>query len=75
MSDLSRVVEAAKRLERAVLRLEAAIERGGGPRDRPGFQRALADARAQYASLTQVTETVAIRLDQAIHRIDRVLEG
>ena len=38
-------------------------------------ERALADAKAQYASLSQVTQTVASRLDQAIHRLDRVLEG
>jgi hypothetical protein len=75
MSDLSRVVEAAKRLERAVLRLEAAIEEGSGAKDRRGLERALADAKAQYASLSQVTQTVASRLDQAIHRLDRVLEG
>ena len=75
MSDLSRVVEAATRLERAVLRLEAAMEHGGGPTDRAGLERALADAKAQYASLSQVTQTVAGRLDQAIGRLDRVLEG
>jgi hypothetical protein len=74
MSDLSRVVEAAKRLERAVLRLEAAIEQTGAGKDRAGLQRALADAKAQYSSLSQVTQTVASRLDQAIGRLDRVLE-
>ena len=76
MSDLSRVVEAAKRLERAVLRLEAAMEHAGGAGgDRGGLERALADAKAQYATLSRVTETVASRLDQAIGRLDRVLEG
>lgn len=75
MSDLSRVVEAAKRLERAVLRLEGALEQAPGGTDRTGLQRALADAKAQYASLSQVTQTVASRLDQAIGRLDRVLEG
>ena len=76
MSDLSRVVEAAKRLERAVLRLEAAIEQAGpAAAGRPGLERALADAKAQYASLSQVTQTVASRLDRAIGRLDRVLEG
>jgi len=74
MSDLSRVVEAAKRLERAVLRLEAAMDQGGGPPDNAGLERALADAQAQYATLSQVTQTVASRLDQAIGRLDRVLE-
>jgi hypothetical protein len=75
MSDLSRVVEAAKRLERAVLRLEATITRPARPGDRAGLERALADARAQYASLSLATETVASRLDRAIHRLDRALEG
>ena len=75
MSDLSRVVEAAKRLERAVLHLEAAMDHGGTPGDGAGLAKALADAKAQYASLSRVTETVASRLDQAIGRIDRVLEG
>lgn len=75
MSDLSRVIEAAKRLERAVLRLEAAMEHPVAPADRAGLARALADAKSQYASLSQVTETVASRLDRAIGRIDRVLEG
>ena len=74
MSDLSRVVEAAKRLERAVLRLEAAMDQGGGPPDHAGLERALVDAKAQYATLSQVTQTVASRLDQAIGRLDRVLE-
>jgi hypothetical protein len=75
MSDLSRIIEAAKRLERAVLRVEAAMEHAGGTADRAGIERALADAKARYASLSRVTETVASRLDQAIGRLDRVLEG
>ena len=74
MSELSRVIEAAKRLERAVLRLEAAMEHAR-PKDRAGLDLALAEARAQYASLSQVTETVASRLDRAIGRLDRALEG
>jgi hypothetical protein len=75
MSDLSRVIDAAKRLERAVLRLEAAMEHAVGAPDRAGLEKALADAKAQYASLSRVTETVASRLDQAIGRLDRALEG
>ena len=74
MSDLSRVIEAAKRLERAVLRLEGAMEHAGGSADGASLARALADAKAQYASLSRVTETVASRLDQAIGRLDRALE-
>jgi|GEM_PF-2612920 exonuclease VII small subunit len=75
MGDLSRVVEAAKRLERAVLRLEAAMEQAGAPHDRAELERALADAKSQYAALSRVTESVATRLDQAIGRLDRALEG
>jgi len=75
MSELSRVVEAAKRLERAVLRLEAAMQHAGAPADRGGLPRALADAKAQYARLSRVTDAVAGRLDLAIGRIDRALEG
>jgi hypothetical protein len=75
MSDLRGVVEAAKRLERAVLRLEAAMEHAGGAVDRASLEQALAAAKVQYASLSRVTETVASRLDQAIGRLDRVLEG
>jgi hypothetical protein len=36
---------------------------------------ALATARADYAALQQTTESVAARLDAAILRIDRALEG
>jgi len=73
MTGLTKVVEAADRLEQAVLRLEAALERrgGGGNRD---AERALAEARAQCAALARTTQTVALRLDRAINRLDRVLE-
>ena len=74
MSDLSRVIDAAKRLERSVLRLEAAMVHASGAVDSASLAKALADAKAQYASLSRVTETVASRLDQAIGRLDRALE-
>jgi hypothetical protein len=65
--------EAVKRLERAVLRLEKASngidERG------VAHNGALAAAKADYAALQQTTESVAARLDAAILRIDRALEG
>ena len=51
------------------------MEHKSAPKDRAGLERALADAKAQYVSLSRVTETVASRLDQAIGRLDRVLEG
>jgi hypothetical protein len=65
--------DAVKRLERAVLRLEQASERS----DERGMTHngALAAAKADYAALQQTTESVAARLDAAILRIDRALEG
>ena len=78
MTGMTKVVEAADRLEQSVLRLEAAMERqGGGSRGGGGNRdadRALADAKAQCASLARTTQTVASRLDRAINRLDRVLE-
>jgi len=75
MTDMTRVVEAARRLERAVLRLEAALERSGADADRSEIEGALAAAKARYVLLSQVTQTVAMRLDHAIGRLDRMLEG
>ena len=75
MTDMTKVVDAARRLERAVLRLEAALERSGTDADRSEIEGALAAARARYVLLSQVTQTVALRLDQAIGRLDRMLEG
>ena len=75
MTGMTKVVEAADRLEQAVLRLEAAMERqGGGSGGDRDAERALADVRAQCASLARTTQTVASRLDRAIGRLDRALE-
>ena len=75
MSKLTKIAEAADRLERAVLRLEAAAEQGEpSVGDRPGLESELANAKARCAALTRLTQTVASRLDGAILRIDRVLE-
>ena len=73
MTGMNKVVEAAKRLERAVIRLETAMEHAeeGAPREQASA--ALAAAKAQYAALSKVTQLVASRLDQAIGRLDRVL--
>ena len=43
--------------------------------DRVAARLSAPDAKAHYAALSQVTQTVASRLDQAIGRLDRVLEG
>ena len=77
MSKLTKIAEAADRLERAVLRLEAAMELDqaepiGG--NRHHLQAELANAKAQYAVLARLTQTVASRLDGTILRLDRVLE-
>ena len=73
MTGMNKVVEAAKRLERAVIRLEAAMEHADGGAGRDEAAAALAQAKAQYAALSKVTQVVAGRLDQAIGRLDRVL--
>jgi len=73
MTGMNKVVEAAKRLERAVIRLEAAMERAEDGPERTAAASALAEARAQYAALSKVTQLVASRLDQAIVRLDRTL--
>jgi hypothetical protein len=74
MSKLTKMAEAADRLERAVLRLEAAMEQADPDNGRHDVQAALASAKAQYAALTRTTQTVASRLDGAILRLDRMLE-
>jgi hypothetical protein len=61
-------------LERAILRLEAAVDQTELPMVRPDLQAALSSAKSQYAMLARTTQTVASRLDGAILRLDRVLE-
>ena len=73
MTGITKVVEAARRLERAVIRLEAAMEHVEDGPERDQASAALAQARAQYAALSRVTQHVAGRLDQAIVRLDRAL--
>jgi exonuclease VII small subunit len=65
--------EAMKRLERAVLRLEKASEQMG--ERGMAHNGALAAAKADYAALQQTTDSVAARLEAAILRLDRALEG
>jgi hypothetical protein len=56
-----------------VTRLEKAAARlADGGKTRNG---ALAAMKADYAALMATTETVAARLDAAIGRLDRALEG
>ena len=62
--DMTELEEAAQRLEQAVARLEAASRRVG---DRKPAK--------PNASPGEMTATVAARLDDAILRIDRLLES
>ncbi|HZB93876.1 MAG TPA: hypothetical protein VE397_20680 [Stellaceae bacterium] len=65
--------EALKHLERAIERLERASDRIG---EQGGAQNgASSEIEADYAALMETTDTVAARLDAAILRIDRALEG
>ena len=70
---MAKLDEAVKRLDRAVARLEKASD-GAGSGD-AAHDEALALAKADYAALLETTESVAARLDAAIARLDRALEG
>lgn len=70
---MSRLEEAVRRLERAIARLELAASRSAdGTMAGNG---AVAAATADYRALLETTERVASRLDAAILRLDRALEG
>lgn len=70
---MSKVEDAMDRLERAVMRLENAMDRLGQSDENRAA--ALTAAKADYAALATTTERVAARLDAAIGRLDRALEG
>jgi hypothetical protein len=75
---MSKIEDAALRLEAAVARLERAIESSG---DRPGGGAAesrrlvadLAAAKDDYAALEATTTRVATRLDATIERLNAAL--
>jgi exonuclease VII small subunit len=70
---MGKLEDAVKRMERAVARLEKAASRvADGDKAHHG---ALAAAKADYAALLDTTDSVAARLDAAILRLDRALEG
>jgi exonuclease VII small subunit len=69
---MARLDEAVKRLDRAVARLEKAASRLA---EREKTSRGASVAKGDYAALLETTETVAARLDAAILRLDRALEG
>ncbi|MBI1777241.1 MAG: hypothetical protein HYR63_18035 [Proteobacteria bacterium] len=74
---MSRLVPAIERLDKALLRLEAAIAKRDAidRREREALKTALADARAEYARLAQAADSVSNRLDGAIGRLKLVMEG
>lgn len=72
---------ALERLAQAVARLESALARRGGAalsaevgEGSAELQRALDDARSEYAKLSEVTGLVSQRLDRTINRLKLVLE-
>lgn len=69
---MSRLDEAVRHLERAIARLESAASQSA---DGPVALGAVAAAKADYSALLETTEMVASRLDAAILRLDRALEG
>ncbi len=70
---MNKLEEAMDRLERAVMRLEGSMDRVGQSDE--SHAAALTAAKADYAALATTTERVAARLDAAIGRLDRALEG
>jgi len=66
---LSRLGEALERLERAVMRLEAAC---GGEAAR---ERRTADNEAEALRLRAAVGEIGARVDSALARVDRVLGG
>jgi phage shock protein A len=73
---MSKVEDAARRLERAVERLEDAcrrIEAKSPGSDQLALE--LAQAKRDYAQLAEATGKVANRLDGAIERLNTVLES
>lgn len=67
-----RTAEALARLEAAVARIETAARGGTGD---AALGRELVAARADYAALREVTDTVSGRLDAAILRLQNALEA
>jgi hypothetical protein len=73
---MSKVEEAARRLERAVARLETAAAKlppGGSETRQLALE--LAEAKAESKKLREVNEAVASRLDGALERLGAVLDG
>lgn len=65
---MSRLEQATRRLEQAVARLESAARGGDGKSAAP-------TVRGNHAGAGDTTMLVAARLDDAIARLDRLLDG
>ena len=72
MQESSHLRQSRERLERAVDRLEAALEAGLAAR--ADAEQALAEAAAENAGLKRVNQNVSTRLDAVIGRLKAVLE-
>lgn len=69
---MSRLDEAIRHLERAIARLESTASRCT---DGAVARHDVVAAKGDYGALLETTEMVASRLDAAILRLDRALEG
>jgi hypothetical protein len=75
---MSKIEDAALRLDAAVARLEQVVERSGGQRgdaaaDSRQLVADLAAAKDNYAALEATTTRVATRLDATIERLNAAL--
>jgi hypothetical protein len=70
---MGKLEDAMARLERAIARLEQAADRIA--QGEKSEHAALIAARGDYTTLSAISDGVAARLDAAIGRLDRVLEG
>jgi hypothetical protein len=76
---MSKIEDAARRLERAVARLEAACDRIAGQStekttENKRLAAALAAKEKDYAALAAVADSVSARVDKALERLDAALE-
>jgi hypothetical protein len=71
---MSRLEEALERLERAVARLEAARAAGAADAE-PSAALRLAESQAENRRLREAAGEIAARVDNALGRVGRVLEG
>ena len=71
---MSRLEEALERLERAVARLETANAAAAAAAE-PAVALRLAETEAENRRLREAADEIAARVDNALGRVGRVLEG